>query len=70
MQRIDAFTDPEDIAAIVEDLRRCVDFVRQADGYGEVTMRLQVRPQGFAGWEVSPVVSRKPRRESTTDRRN
>lgn len=69
MQRIDATTDPEDLAAIVEDLQRCVAFVRQAEGYGEVTVRLQVRPQGFAGWEVSPVVSRKPRRETVDGRR-
>ena len=69
MKTTDAMTDPEDLAAIVEDLRRCVAFVRQAEGYGEVTVRLQVRPQGFAGWEVSPVVSRKPRRQTVDGRR-
>ncbi|MBN2391643.1 MAG: hypothetical protein JXR84_13040 [Anaerolineae bacterium] len=69
MPHADAAMDPEDLAAIVEDLRRCVAFVRQAEGYGEVTVRLQVRPQGFAGWEVSPVVSRKPRRETAGSRR-
>lgn len=71
MAKVDAaITDPEDLAAIVEDVRRCVAFVRQADGYGEVMVRVQVRPQGFAGWDVSPMVSRKPRRDSTVDRGN
>ena len=64
MKPTDALTDPEDLAAIVEDVRRCVAFVRQADGYGEVTVRLQVRPQGFAGWEIASMVSRKPRRQT------
>jgi len=62
MTKVDAVTDPEDLAAIVEDIRRGLAFVRGAQGYGEIVVRIQVRPEGLAGWEVAPGFSRKPRR--------
>lgn len=58
----DAVTDPEDLAAIIEDVRRGLAFVRNAQGYGEVVVRIQVRPQGIADWDVAPKFTRKPRR--------
>ncbi len=58
----EADTDPVDLAAIVEDIRRGVQFIRAAEGYGEVTVTLQVRPAGFAGWDMATKISRKPRR--------
>lgn len=56
-------TDTEDIAAIVEEVRRAVRNVRQAQGYGKVEVTINIRPAGFAGWEVASVVSVKPPRE-------
>jgi hypothetical protein len=58
-----ADTDPENLAAIVEDVRRGLQFIRHAQGYGEVLVRIQVRPQGIADWDVAPKFTRKPRRE-------
>jgi len=63
--RAEAVTDPEDLAAIVEDVRRGLKFVRTGgQGYGEVVLRIQVRPKGIADWDVAPKFTRKPRRTS------
>lgn len=56
-------TDSEHLAAIVEDLRRGLDFIRAAQGYGEVAVHIQVRPNGIADWDVAPRFTRKPHRE-------
>lgn len=61
MAKIPMQTDDGDLAAILEDVRECLLFIRQAQGYGEIVVRIQVRPGGFAGWEVAPSFTRKPR---------
>ncbi len=58
-------TDPEDLAAIVEDVRRGLQFIRAAQGYGEVTVTIEVRPDGLAHWAISTKFTRKPRRVET-----
>ncbi len=68
MTKTDAQTDPEDLAAIVEDVRLGLQFIRNAQGFGEVVVRIQVRPQGIADWDVAPRFVRKPRR--TTEGRD
>jgi hypothetical protein len=69
MTKTDAQTDPEDLAAIVEDVRRGLQFIRNAQGFGEVVVRIQVRPGGIADWDVAPRFVRKPRRETVDSRR-
>ena len=64
-QTHNAATDPEDIAGIVEDIRRGLAFVRAAHGYGEVVIRIEVKPGGITDWDVAPKFTRKPRREVT-----
>lgn len=61
---IETETDPEDLAAIVEDVRRGLQFIRNACGFGEILMRIHVRPKGIANWEVAPQITRKPQRDS------
>jgi len=61
--KTDAHTDPEDLAAIVDDVRRGMEFIRRGYGYGAVTIEIQVRPNGIAEWIVTPCFTRKPRRE-------
>lgn len=58
-----ADTDPEDLAAIVEDMRRGLQFIRTVQGHGEIVVHIQVRPNGIADWAVAPKFTRKPRRE-------
>lgn len=53
-------TDSEHLAAIVEDLRLGLEFIRAAQGYGEVAVCVQVRPNGIADWDVAPRFTRKP----------
>lgn len=68
MAKAEAITDPEDLAAIIEDVRRGLRFVRDAQGFGEIVVRIQVRPQGIADWDVAPKFTRKPRREAVEGR--
>lgn len=58
-------SDAEDVAAIVEDIRRGLDFIRRGQGYGRVVVTIEVRPTGLAGWEVGPTFSRKPGKKGT-----
>ncbi len=58
-----ATADAEYLAAIVEDVRLGLEFVRAAQGYGEVIVNIKVRPQGIADWDVAPRFTRKPHHE-------
>lgn len=60
MTRTNVPDDSVEIASIVEDLRKGLRFVREAQGYGELVLRIVVKPGGIAEWEVGPVFRRKP----------
>ena len=51
----------EDLKAILADIIRGLGVVREAEGFGEITVRITVRPKGLASWDVAPAFSRKPR---------
>jgi hypothetical protein len=54
-------TDVTDLAAIREDIVEGLAFIRNAQGYGEVVVRIQLRKGTITGWEVGPSFTRRPR---------
>ena len=51
--------DAQKLAELVADLEKGLRFIRAAQGYGRVTVTLEVRKGGIAMWEVSQAVTRK-----------
>ena len=49
------------LAELVADLEKGLQFIRAAQGYGRVTVTIEVRKGGIAMWEVSQAVTRKAR---------
>ena len=54
-------SDAQKLAELVIDLEKGLRFIREAQGYGRVTVTLEVRKGGIAMWEVSQAVTRKAR---------
>ena len=57
----DRQVDRRDVSDILADLMRAVEVIRDAGGYGEIQLRVVVRPDGIARWHVAPEFSRKSR---------
>ena len=51
--------DTKKLAELVLDLEKGLQFIRAAQGYGRVTVTIEVRKGGIAMWEVSQAVTRK-----------
>ena len=51
--------DAQKLAELVADLEKGLRFIRAAQGYGRVTVTIEVRKGGIAMWEVSQAVTRK-----------
>ena len=57
---IDDTYDPETLAELVLDIRRGLRFIRDAQGYGRITIEMDVRKGQISKWEMAPALSRKP----------
>lgn len=56
---IDDTYDPEALAELILDIRRGLRFIREAQGYGRITIEMDVRKGRIAMWEVSQGVTKK-----------
>ena len=52
--------DTQKLAELVTDLEKGLRFIREAQGYGRVTVTIEVRKGGISLWEISPALTRKP----------
>jgi len=52
--------DTKKLAELVLDLEKGLQFIRAAQGYGRVTVTIEVRKGGISLWEISPALTRKP----------
>lgn len=52
--KIPLTVDKEEFFEMLQDLLSGVEYITERTGYGEVTMRVVVRPDGIPRWYVSP----------------